>query len=302
MTHRHYMIAALAALAVMASVFDGNSFIRKNLAAYLDRVPVPPRTALDAFGKSASSGGALKVNPDMEKLEKEFQQLNKDYAVSQKNSQSVKNLEEVKGKYTEEQIKNMSMEQKMALARQMQEKMGMGVNNESPAVMPAIISLTKTGAEMANFFGANNISIRISKINDKYQQLHDKISGQLSAAQETCPVLSSGESSAPDQACLKAKSLEYIDKHIKLETSCLEEIQAAWSDYRGTCMQFIVRIDTDMASTRYGDLITSPMTRQQIETTQMMGFSKIEELYQITKEAQLSAATWIADKKEYRKQ
>jgi hypothetical protein len=297
MTPNNCRVMAIAALFVIVTVLDGNSFIKSNLTAYMDRVPYPPRSASDAYGKSVSAGGELKVNPSMDLLEKEFLKLQNDFAESQKSSKMVKNIEDVKGTYTKEQIKSMSMEEKMALARKMQEKMGAGVNNESPAVMPAIASLTKTGAEMANFFGTTNYVLKVSQINEKYRPLHDKIDEQQAAALKACPVITEGESSAPDAACVKSKKLDTIDSHIRLESGRLEEIQAVWADFRNRSRQFILRIDFDMARTGYGDLITSPITRQQMETIQMLAFAKIQELYGIMKEAQLSSAKWIAARK-----
>jgi hypothetical protein len=200
---------------------------------------------------------------------------------------------------SKEEIDRMSDAEKMAMAMKLQKEMGFGgpLQVKDTAAFADCIKLNN---ELAKLGGDLSVAARIGDIHKRHGDTHDKIDADTSAAIKTCPEISTGEMSARDEKCVKAKELAGADRHIAEANNELADLRNVLAAHAARLRPMVNRADALLARVKFG----AGMDNQSLTVyNQMQGqvLAQIMILQGYIMEAYTDAAEWVQKKKNIQK-
>ncbi len=289
------LLVACAFFVGLCSIQGYATILNVPLMSYIAKIPSVPKTAGDAFKKCVVVSGVVSPGPSIAALQQELERLAKESAVpyGMEDMAAMKNKHSAEG--MESKLAGMSMEQKMAFAMKFQQQMGYGqaADQNQAEFISQCVKLTN---EIIENDKELKIDERLSSVRMKYDSLHGKIDNETEESEKSCPILSSGEMSAPDQACIKRKRLAGMDTHIRAADAELAESGAIIAEYAGTVKKNTAKADSLFARVKYGESINGTPYKEQFRNLQTMMLAKITVLNSYTSQAIKNAAEWIERK------
>ena len=292
---------ALAAC-MLFFVPDADAVVKANLAAYLEKVPAPPKTAQEAYGMNELME---KLSAELKKIEQEVKETSrKDLAESplaNDPEKKSKKMKKYKDRDLKKKYKTMTDEEKTALGMQMSREMGMmdssqesqKATNELPAIANLNNDLLRYAQEGLN----------IVKKMDDIEKKHTPKTRDIEEEKKSCPKIDRGQQfdPYPDPKCVHAKTLQILDHNIQIETSRLKEYQKLAAAFRAKIKPPIVQLNKRLAAINYGADIKDPKNKIIVNNAQTAAFDVAAVLFGIVSEAHKGAAGLISAKLEYEK-
>lgn len=267
---------------------------KTKLESLLDNVTSIPATAAQAFAQCSVDEGAVKAGPAMEKITTELERLIKQTAVPY-GMDDGKTISEGDAK----SIKAMSKQDKIAMAMKMAAQMGGApMKVADTQLWGDCIALTN---ELAALGGDLSFHTKLGEAEKESDAVHDAIHRETAAAVKTCPWTSSGEMSAQDPACIKARNVAGADNHIEAEIKTLATIKAVLAERVARIKPLLVRGDQLLEKSRFGESVDA---QSKTIISQMQG-QAINQILLIQTQAQnacVEAAKWIQARNDMAKQ
>ena len=194
---------------------------------------------------------------------------------------------------TKEQIKKMTREEKIALAMKMQAEMN---NPPAPKNTAAWAKTIELNNKFTELFSKDPLTNKLMDVEMRYNPQHDRINDETNASVDKCPVLSSGEMSAPDEKCVKAKKLAGVDKHIALAAKELGELRTLLAWHTGRIKDLLVELDQLMKEVNYGDAEDDEQSKTMLNQVQGLALQQLSQMQGVSQNAYINAAQWIVEK------
>ncbi|MBN1531774.1 MAG: hypothetical protein JXA20_03845 [Spirochaetes bacterium] len=302
MTHRAIPAILIAAVTMVTIVRAYGEIVNTSIAGHAGRIQAIPQTAAAAHRFCVRGPKGLEVNSAIKSLGEELEKLTKDIAIPYGMEEATAMKGKVNPEELEAKIQGMTMEQKMAFAMQMQQQMGYGATTVNQRQAPLIAQCLELNNEAISLNNATKSIERITALKTKYAKTHDDIDKATELSIKACPVLSSGESSETDPACIRAKRLAGADRHIQEANREIKEYAAIYADYSAKLKRLATRVDTLMAKAQYGRAISGTAYKEQFRTLQALTMAKVIEFYSMSRGAIEDTAKWIEQKDVIQKQ
>ncbi len=287
------ILAPLCALAAPATV-----------TGLLARVPAVPRDGAGAYAQWVDARGDLTPGPAFAQLEKDIQATMMAPAIHTAANSIAMQYATPEG---QAKLKTMSLEQKMALAQQIQQaqmaQMGGGgataVSNNDGTLLrrmqpnPSVLMIRGKLADIAP---------RMGQIEQQWQADDARVDAARQGDMNTLPICKS-EAGEPSQLSIKGVLLSYADKHIALAATYLPKFQALASEKRALVAQEAKSADD--AASAYSQL-GNPMLKTQMQamvTGQVANTAgDVSLVLGIVETGSKRAAKAVAQKKQYESQ
>ncbi|MCU0849417.1 MAG: hypothetical protein MUD12_16160, partial [Spirochaetes bacterium] len=250
--HKPAVVIAVSAACCLLAASVQATIVKTSLTGLLGKLTPVPASAQDAYGKCVKTGESqIKVKPAIESIGKQIEDMMKESAIpyGMENLKSMKNMKNAKvpkGVPTEDEFNNMSQEEKIAAAMKISKEMGYGPglqDRPSGKNTEAWGKCIKLANEFTSLATDTSLATRVGEASRREEDAHKKIDEETSAACNSCPVLTSGESSAPDPKCVKAKKLAGADKHIAAANAYLKQLKEILAWHTGRVKPLIVQAE-----------------------------------------------------------
>jgi hypothetical protein len=250
-------VAALAPLAALAATVSTTTVL-------LGRVPALPRDAASAYGQWSDNRGDLTAGPAYAGLEADIRATAMAPLAHQ---QAAVNgiLQKYQTPAGQAELKAMTLEQKMALAQQMQQAQmansGIGataVSDSDGALLrklqmnPAMIQIRQKMADIAG---------RMGQIDQQWSAEDSKLAQAEQAEMAKLPICKS-EAGEPSQLAIKGVLFAFSDKHGAVAAGFLPKYQALANEKRALVSQETKYADDSLLTWQH---LANPMLRNQMQ-------------------------------------
>jgi hypothetical protein len=305
--------ATSAALLMAASSLFGQGVVKKDLLEMMGRVPPPPVSVKEAFGKVAiAQGGAGRWSAEKVygAIEKEVKDVEAAIGERMKpvgevapgvSADMAKTMQDPEMR---KKMKKMSREEKMNMAMEMMKSAGKpAVESDPPAVRSVLEEWRKVQSHTVEEFQRGvEAQRREIGVREEGQKAHAEIDRLAQAEINKLPQISSGEMSAPDPAKVKAVKLRANEKHIALSEKQLREAGERWrasfAQTKGKFSEFYAKL---MAAD-YASGTSAYPTIKVLSDAQLMFLKEIDALIALSRQATEESARWLAQRGEIEKE
>jgi hypothetical protein len=253
-------LAALAAALPLAALAAGVS----TTTALLGRVPALPQDAAGAYGQWADNRGDLTRGPAFAGLEADIKAtMQATMARQQPAVNSIMQKYETPAGQAE--LKAMTMEQKMALAQQMQQAQmassGMGATAASDSDGALLRKLQTNPAMIQIRQKMADIAPRLGQIDQQWQTEDSRLAQAELAEMGKLPICKS-EAGEPSELAIRGVKFTFADKHGALAATFLPKYQALANEKRGLVLQEAKYADDSLVTWQH---LANPMLRNQTQ-------------------------------------
>lgn len=293
-------IALFAAAAILpAAVLAAGG---ATTTALLGRVPAMPHDAPSAYGQWSDSKGDLTPGALYKALENDIRT-----AIMAPMARQQAAVNDIASKYAtpagQAELKNMTLEQKMALAQQMQQaQMGgsaMGAAVVSPNDGALLRRMQPNPATIQLRTKMADVATRLGQIEQQWQG-DDARLGTAEVAEMSKLPICKGEAGEPSEADIRRVKLAYADKHIALAATYLPKYQALENDKRGFVVQETRQADDALAA---WSALSSPALKSQMQPMVVGSVANaandVGAVLSIVEAGSKRAAGSVAQKKQY---
>jgi hypothetical protein len=279
---------------VLFAITDVNAAIVKtNHSDLLVKLTSAPSTAQEAFSKCIKEKeGSLKLNSSIKTISDQLEALIKENSVPYITGPAMQG-NAPQNMPTKEQLKKMTQQEKVEFAMKMQSQMNTNTAPKNTAAWAKCIELNNKFTEL---FSNDPLSTKLMEFEMRYSPEHDKIAEETDASLKTCPILSTGESSAPDEKCIKAKKHAGIEKQIAISAKELGELRAILAAHSNRIKGLLGELDQLMNDVMFGDRVDDEQSKTMLSQVQGLAFQQLMQIQASAQNAYTKAAEWIVKK------
>jgi hypothetical protein len=289
-----FILLCNLAFAVFCIIAPGHATIVKTSHSnLLANATAAPSTTQEAYNKCVKDKeGEIRVNPSIEKISTQLEAFIKEnsvpYGMENMNAGNIpQNMP------TKEEIKKMTREEKMALVMKMQSQMNINTPPKNTGAWAKCIDLNN---KFADLFSNDPLLTKISELDERYSVEHNNVNAETEAAVKTCPILSTGESSAPDFKCVKSKKLAGVEKHISVTSQQLGELRTILANHTNRIKGLITQLDQLMDEVKYGDGVDDVQSKTMLNQVQGLALQQIYQIQKFAQDTYIKSAEWIVEK------
>ncbi|MFH0976218.1 MAG: hypothetical protein V1874_10600 [Spirochaetota bacterium] len=286
-------LCVIAIIILFSTTGANATIVKTSHSKLLGNLTVVPATAREAYSKCIKEGnGELKVNTAIKKISDQLEAFIKENAVPYSMGPMMKG-EAPKNMPSKEQMRKMTQQEKIDFAMKMQSQMN---TNTAPKNTVAWAKCIELNNKFAELFSNDPLSTKLMSLEMRFSPEHDKINADTDAAVKTCPVISTGESSAPDEKCVKSKKLAGADKQIALTAKELGELRTILKGHADRIKGLITELDQLMSDVQFGDGVDDEQSKTMLNQVQGLAFQQLMQLQSYAQNAYTKAAKWIAER------
>lgn len=290
---KNSIISILAVIVLFVVAGSDAKIVKANHTDLLGKLTAVPLSAQDAFSKCIKEKeGSLKVNSSIKSVSDQLEAYIKENAVPYITGPAGQG-HVPQNMPTKEQMRKMSQKEKIEFAMKMQSQMNTNTTPKNTAAWSKCIELNNKFTELSINDPLRN---KLMEFEMKYSPEHDKITEETEASVKTCPVLSTGESSTPDEKCVKAKKLAGIDRQIVVTAKELGELRNILATYTNRIKGLLAELDQLMNEVKFGDAVDDDQSKTMLNQAQGLALQQLIQIQAVVQSAYTKAADWIVQK------
>ncbi len=278
--------------------------IKVNLLEYFDKVPVPPVSAKEAYNKCGCTINDEEkgCTPDtlFSSLNEKLTEFQTEISIPPSSPQA-EMMKKMQDPAYREKMENMSEEEKMQMAMQMQAAYAPSTGPAKPepqkvlAVTQEVGKLNEVHAnEAMNMSAAIQVQL---KHDQELEQKHKAVDEWEAAEIKKLPIISSpGEGdSGPDPKAVFAVKVTAAKKHLAIVDEELKQLGQQWSQTRAKSVQIYTPFQKGMENIRYGDDAKNLATKKILSGGQSQMISSMVKLAGSSGSAYKMGIKWYSE-------
>jgi hypothetical protein len=288
------LVAALLALAAPPATAQGPGQV--DILALNDRVPRPPATLEEAYGRAdCAAGRRCSVDRTFARMRAEFENLEQRLHRYMHASSEQGPFAGMDPDALRRRIEAMSMEERIRFARELSRETH---PVESPAVRAAMATLDelaerqfeltqRASARAERSLESEIIEMRM-RLRDRHEEIDRWLYDELMRIGEPTP----DQDPTPFAERGRTARLEAMRRHVAAEEEHLGAVRRMWDEELAGRRALFTPVQRALVAVRYGEDVAGPATRQRFVGTQLQLLGYATRLLEISSAESLHGAAW----------